>query len=91
LHLDDIRTLLAMLLRLVVRGASVLVIEHHTGVIAAADWIIDLGPEGGAKGGRVLAHGTPADVAQTADTPTARALRNHLQLPHRPAPPSVHP
>jgi len=77
LHLDDIRTLLKVLDRLVDAGHTVVVIEHHLDVIKRADWIVDLGPEGGGDGGQVVAAGTPEDVAN-ADTHTARYLREAL-------------
>ncbi|HKI95682.1 MAG TPA: ATP-binding cassette domain-containing protein, partial [Gemmatimonadales bacterium] len=78
LHLDDVRTLLKVLDRLVDAGHTVLVIEHHLDVIKRADWILDLGPEGGGAGGRIVAAGTPETVA-AADTHTARALRPVLE------------
>ncbi|MEP6572523.1 MAG: excinuclease ABC subunit UvrA, partial [Gemmatimonadota bacterium] len=77
LHLDDVRVLIQVLDRLVDAGHTVLVIEHHLDVIKRADWIIDLGPEAGDKGGQVVAQGTPEDVAR-ADTHTARYLREVL-------------
>ena len=70
LHFDDIKTLLGILNRLVDRGNTVLVIEHNTDIIRAADYVIDMGPEGGANGGRILAQGTPEQVADS-DSPTA--------------------
>ena len=73
---SDIEVILAVLTRLVDDGNSVIVVEHNLDVIAAADWIIDLGPGGGRHGGWVIAAGTPAEVA-TADTPTGRALAVH--------------
>ena len=77
LHLDDVRTLIKVLDRLVDAGHTVIVIEHHLDVIKRADWIIDLGPEGGDAGGEVVASGTPEDVVVT-DTHTARHLRSEL-------------
>ncbi len=78
LHLDDIRTLLRVLDRLVDAGHTVLVIEHHVDVIKRADWVIDLGPEGGDQGGRIVAAGTPEEVSCT-DTHTGRHLRQALE------------
>ena len=63
-----------MLQQLVELGNSVLVIEHHLDVIRSADWVIDLGPEGGAAGGEIVAAGTPAEVARVAASHTGRAL-----------------
>jgi excinuclease ABC subunit A len=80
LHLDDVRTLIKVLDRLVDAGHTVLVIEHHLDIIKRADWVIDLGPEGGASGGQVVAAGTPEDVAG-ADSHTARFLRVALEQP----------
>ena len=74
LHLDDVRTLCKVLDRLVDAGHTVLVIEHHLDVIKRADWIIDLGPGAGADGGRVVAQGTPEDVARIAESATGRYL-----------------
>lgn len=70
LHFEDIRTLMTLLNRLVDKGNTVLVIEHNTDVIKCADWIIDMGPEGGTAGGVIVAQGTPEEVAKT-DSPTA--------------------
>jgi excinuclease ABC subunit A len=78
LHVDDVRTLLRVLDRLVDAGHTVVVIEHHMDVIKRADWVIDLGPEGGEGGGRVVAAGTPEEVAR-ADTHTGRYLRRVLE------------
>src|SRR5207249_1824645 len=64
LHFDDIAKLLAALERLIESGGSLLVIEHNLEVIQAADWVIDLGPEGGALGGDVVAVGTPEEIAR---------------------------
>ncbi|MDE6469344.1 MAG: excinuclease ABC subunit UvrA, partial [Muribaculaceae bacterium] len=75
LHFDDIRTLLGILNKLVERGNTVLVIEHNLDVVRCADVVIDMGPEGGAGGGRILAQGTPEEVA-AGDSPTAKYLRD---------------
>jgi excinuclease ABC subunit A len=75
LHMADVARLLGVLQRLVDAGHSVVVIEHNLDVIAEADWIIDLGPEGGERGGRIVAEGTPEALARRAHTHTARALR----------------
>ena len=79
LHLDDVRVLLQVLDRLVDAGNTVLVIEHQLDVIKRADWIIDLGPEAGADGGRVVAEGTPEDIAATAESLTGRYLQPYLE------------
>ncbi|HEY4671132.1 MAG TPA: excinuclease ABC subunit UvrA, partial [Gemmatimonadaceae bacterium] len=75
LHFEDVRMLLSVLHRLVDRGNTVLVIEHNLDVIKTADWIIDLGPEGGLRGGEVVAAGTPEDVAETKGSYTGQYLR----------------
>jgi excinuclease ABC subunit A len=75
LHFDDIKKLLGVLNRLVDLGNTVIVIEHHLDVIKSADWLIDLGPEGGAGGGRIMATGTPEEVAARDDNITGRYLR----------------
>ncbi len=80
LHFDDVRKLLDVLKRLVDLGNTVLVIEHHLDVIKQADWIIDLGPEGGAGGGRVVAQGTPEQVARVKKSYTGQALARMLKL-----------
>jgi excinuclease ABC subunit A len=78
LHLADIERLLEVLGRLVDAGDTVLVIEHNLEVIACADWVIDLGPEGGDAGGRVIAEGPPEQVAATPGSYTGRFLRERL-------------
>ena len=78
LHMEDVRQLLDMLGRLVDRGNSVILIEHHLDVIRAADWIIDLGPEGGERGGYVVAEGTPEQIAAREGNHTGRFLRSLL-------------
>jgi len=79
LHRDDVDRLLAVLQRLVNRGDSVLVIEHHPDVMLAADWIVDLGPEGGSGGGRIVAQGTPETIAKRKRSHTGQVLRRELQ------------
>ena len=75
LHLDDVRVLIQVLDRLVDAGHTVVVIEHHLDVIKRADWVVDLGPEAGDGGGRVVAQGTPEMVAAVAASHTGRYLR----------------
>ena len=75
LHFDDIAKLLTAFQRLIENGGSLIIIEHNLDVIRAADWIIDLGPEGGARGGYVVAAGTPEAVARVESSHTARYLR----------------
>ncbi|HEX6627805.1 MAG TPA: excinuclease ABC subunit UvrA [Gemmatimonadaceae bacterium] len=75
LHFEDVRMLLSVLHRLVDRGNTVLVIEHNLDVIKTADWIIDLGPEGGLRGGQVVAEGAPEDVAAVKESYTGQYLR----------------
>ncbi len=79
LHYDDVRKLLEVLDRLVSQSNTVMVIEHNLDVIKCADWIIDLGPEGGDKGGQVVAFGTPEEVARTAGSDTGRYLKRVLK------------
>jgi excinuclease ABC subunit A len=79
LHLADIQRLLDCLQRLVESGHSVLVIEHHLDVIKCADWVLDLGPEGGHQGGQLIVSGTPETVAACQRSHTGRALRAHLE------------
>ncbi|HMS24446.1 MAG TPA: excinuclease ABC subunit UvrA [Acidimicrobiia bacterium] len=75
LHFDDVRRLLAVLHRLVDAGNTVLVIEHNLDVIRSADWVIDLGPEGGDGGGEIIAQGTPEDIAKVKKSHTGRFLK----------------
>jgi len=78
LHFDDIQKLLAVLRSLVEKGNTVIVIEHNLDVIRTADWVLDLGPEGGDEGGRVVAEGTPEQVAQVRGSYTGQFLRRVL-------------
>ncbi|MBR1389526.1 MAG: excinuclease ABC subunit UvrA [Prevotella sp.] len=75
LHFEDIRILMSVLRRLVDRGNTVIIIEHNLDVIRQADWIIDMGPEGGRKGGRVLSTGTPEEIAESKEGYTPKFLR----------------
>ncbi len=79
LHFHDVKMLLDVLGRLIDRGNTVLVIEHNTDVIKTADHIVDLGPKGGDEGGRVVATGSPEDVAKCRGSYTGRVLRKVLQ------------
>jgi excinuclease ABC subunit A len=78
LHLDDIKKLIYVLKKLVEKGNTVLVIEHNLSVIKNADWIIDLGPEGGEKGGYIVAEGTPEEIAKNKNSYTGRYLKRVL-------------
>jgi len=78
LHMTDVRRLVEVLQRLVDAGHSVLVIEHNLDLIAEADWVIDLGPEGGDAGGQIVAEGTPEEVARKKGSHTGRFLRSVL-------------
>jgi excinuclease ABC subunit A len=80
LHMADVEKLIRVLHRLVEAGHTVVVIEHNLDVIAEADWLIDLGPEGGSGGGRIVAQGAPEAVARVrAKSHTARVLRHFLE------------
>ncbi len=94
LHFEDVRLLLDVLHRLVGRGNTVLVIEHNLDVIKTADWIIDLGPEGGTRGGTIVAAGTPEDVAAVPQSYTGQYLKTTqdgviVERPLRASTPSV--
>jgi excinuclease ABC subunit A len=80
LHFQDIEQLLAVLQRLRDEGNTIVVIEHNLDVIKTADWVIDLGPEGGGGGGQIVAAGTPEDVAQVPGSHTGRYLARTLGL-----------
>jgi excinuclease ABC subunit A len=78
LHVDDVQRLLAVFNRLVEKGNTIIVIEHNLDVIKSADWLIDLGPEGGAAGGHLLAVGTPEEIAALPENATGRFLKSVL-------------
>jgi excinuclease ABC subunit A len=78
LHPADITRLVDLLDRLVEAGQTVIVVEHQLDVIARADWVIDLGPEGGDAGGQIVATGTPAEIARVAGSYTGQALRARM-------------
>jgi excinuclease ABC subunit A len=83
LHMSDVHRLVEVLQRLVDAGHSVIVIEHNLDFIAESDWVIDLGPEGGASGGRIVAEGTPEAVAKVKASYTGRFLRSQLGFQRR--------
>ncbi|MGR0219219.1 excinuclease ABC subunit UvrA [Agromyces sp. ZXT2-6] len=85
LHFEDVRKLLKVLGKLVDKGNTVIVIEHSLDVIKSADWIVDLGPEGGSGGGQVVAVGTPEDVAENHDSHTGYFLREVIEAAAGPA------
>jgi len=78
LHFDDIAKLLAAFRKLLESGASLLVIEHNLDVIKSADWVVDLGPEGGEQGGNIIATGTPEQIARNPQSHTGRFLARVL-------------
>ena len=78
LHFDDVSKLLAAFKKLIDAGGSIVVIEHNLDVIKVADWVIDLGPEGGERGGEVVAVGTPEEIAANERSYTGRWLRKVL-------------
>lgn len=79
LHFEDVRKLLEVLHELVDSGNTMIVIEHNLEVVKTADWIVDMGPEGGSGGGRVVAQGTPEDVAKVKDSYTGQYLKEYLK------------
>ena len=79
LHFEDVKRLLDVLQRLVDLGNTVIVIEHHLDVVKSADWIIDMGPEGGEKGGNIVAQGTPEQILRSKKSYTAQALEKSLR------------
>ena len=80
LHFADVSKLLSVLKRLVDLGNTIIVIEHNLDVIASADWIVDLGPEGGAGGGRVVAAGTPEEIGENEVSYTGKYLKPKLAM-----------
>jgi len=80
LHFEDIRKLLGVLGRLVDGGNTVIVIEHNLDVIKTADWVIDLGPDGGSRGGTVVATGTPEQIAMAEESYTGQFLKKILNV-----------
>jgi excinuclease ABC subunit A len=79
LHFDDVQKLLVVLNRLVDKGNTIIVIEHNLDVIKCADWVVDLGPDGGDEGGEVVAMGTPEDVVSVERSHTGRFLQKTLR------------
>ena len=79
LHFEDIKILLDVLVKLVKKGNTIIVIEHNLDVIKCADYIIDLGPEGGRNGGRIMAVGTPEKVAENQNSVTAKYIKKELE------------
>src|SRR5262249_1233257 len=80
LHFDDVKRLLDVLQKLVDLGNTVVVIEHHLDVIRSADWVVDLGPEGGERGGQVVGEGPPEQVMRVKKSHTGQALARATQL-----------
>jgi excinuclease ABC subunit A len=80
LHFDDVRKLLEVLHRLTDLGNTVIIIEHNLDVIRNADWILDLGPEGGEGGGQIVAEGTPEEIAAVPGSYTGEFLRRYYQV-----------
>ena len=78
LHFEDIRKLLLVLNRLVDKGNTVLVIEHNLDVIKVSDYIIDVGPEGGFRGGQIIAQGTPEEIIKSKKSHTGKFLKKYL-------------
>jgi excinuclease ABC subunit A len=82
LHFEDVRRLLEVLQKLVELGNTVIIIEHHLDIIKSADWVIDLGPEGGSQGGRIVAEGTPEEIARIKRSYTGQALKTLPEFAH---------
>ena len=83
LHFDDVKKLLELLHRLTDSGNTIVIIEHNLDVIKSADYVIDLGPEGGARGGEVVATGTPEEIASVVSSATGQYLRKVLAMDSR--------
>ena len=83
LHFEDIKSLLSVLHEFVDQGNTVIVIEHNLEVIKTADWIVDLGPNGGAGGGRVVGVGTPEQIAENPESLTGKYLKKYLDKPKK--------
>ena len=83
---DDVRKLLEVLHRLTDLGNTVIIIEHNLDVVRNADWIVDLGPEGGEEGGRLIAEGTPSQIAAVPNSYTGQFLAKHGVMPQLAAP-----
>ncbi len=80
LHAADVHRLIEVLQQLVDQGSTVLIIEHHPDIIKVADWVIDLGPEGGERGGEIVAEGTPEDIIHVPASYTGQFLKDHLPV-----------
>jgi len=78
LHFHDVKMLVDVVQKLVDKGNTVVVIEHNLDLIKVADWVIDLGPEGGARGGEIIAEGTPESVAEVVGSYTGKYLKSEL-------------
>ena len=79
LHAADVHRLIDVLQTLVDQGNTVLIIEHHPDIVKVSDWVIDLGPEGGDAGGRLIAEGTPEQICRVKESYTGKFLRPHLK------------
>lgn len=79
LHFQDVKMLVDVIQKLVEKGNTVIVIEHNLDLIKAADWVIDLGPEGGSSGGRIIAEGTPEEIAEAEESETGRFLKHEFE------------
>jgi excinuclease ABC subunit A len=86
LHFDDIKRLIRVLNRLVDNGNTVYIIEHNLDVVKSCDYLVDLGPEGGAAGGELLAQGTPEEVSEIESSHTGQFLKKMLRKPEQASP-----